>query len=286
MSETALATVPRTTIALNEVKAMADAAARSGLFPSLRTPEAAFTLMMLCQAEGLHPIQALRRFDIVQGRPALKSDAMLGEFQQRGGTVEWLQHDAEACRAVFAAPGLAKPVTVTWTMEDAKRAGLAGKSGPWQQYPRQMLRARVISEGIRMAMPAVVVGLYAPEEVQDFVRPAQVVEAIVEPPKAPANDATSAPVPMTGESASPPSEVLPAMITPGQVKRLMAAVTKLYPGNHKDPIVHAARIEWLKWAVEDEALTSSKELTEEQATLAIKRAEAGEVMDQPGASDD
>lgn len=49
----------------------------------------------------------------------------------------------------------------------ATAAKLTGKD-TWKQYPRQMLRARVISEGIRTVYPGVAVGVYTPEEVQDF----------------------------------------------------------------------------------------------------------------------
>lgn len=280
METQAAALVPqvRSVSSISEVKQMAEAAARSGLFPSIKSPEAAFTLMMLCQAEGLHPIQALRRFDIVQGRVGMKADAMLGEFQQRGGTVEWLQHDAEKCSAVFSAPGLSKPVTVTWTMDDAKRAGLAGKSGPWQQYPRQMLRARVISEGVRMAMPAVVVGLYAPEEVQDFARPTAVVEAIVEPPKA----VTPAPVtsvegPTTSAPASSPSEQ-PA--TPGEVKALNAAITmKLGIKDRGD------KLAWISGMVGRE-VESSKDLTSAECQRLIEAARSGVIPREPGSDDE
>ncbi|MBK8184776.1 MAG: hypothetical protein IPK63_18615 [Candidatus Competibacteraceae bacterium] len=50
----------------------------------------------------------------------------------------------------------------------AKRANLAGKD-LWKQYPRAMLRARVISEGIRTVYPGVLSGMYTPEEVRDFI---------------------------------------------------------------------------------------------------------------------
>lgn len=155
------------TFSVADVKQMAAAAAASGLYRALGGPDAAFTLMMLAQAEGLHPVQALRQYDVIDGKPSKKADAILADFMAKGGKVKWLQHDHEACRATFSAPGLEGPVTVSWTLEDAKRAKLAHKN-TWQTYPRQMLRARVISEGARMAMPGVVVGIYTPEEVADF----------------------------------------------------------------------------------------------------------------------
>lgn len=288
--ERALAVRPTSnqTSTLSEVRQMAEAAAKSGLFPQLRSPDAAMTLMMLCQAEGLHPIQALRRFDVVQGRPAMKADAMLGEFQQRGGKVKWSRHDAEVCSAVFEAPGLAEAVTVTWTMEDAKRAGLAGKSGPWQQYPRQMLRARVISEGVRMAMPAVVVGLYAPEEVQDFARPAP-VEVVVEAPKAPANDlapapapVTSAAAPTTGGSATPSSD---ERAKPGQVKALVISMER--------KLGLKEQIECLNWVnghlaqiSPGRTVETRKDLTGAECMALLEKSANGEMPSREPGSDD
>lgn len=158
--------VPRG-FSLDEVRQMAESVARSGMFPGITNPTSAFTLMMLCQSEGLHPMQALKRYSVIQNRPAMRSDAMLADFQARGGKVDWLANGPEGCSAVFHAPGLSKPVTVSWGKEDAARAGLWGKDN-WKKFPRQMFAARVISEGIRLAMPAVVAGVYAPEEVVDF----------------------------------------------------------------------------------------------------------------------
>ncbi|MBK8271408.1 MAG: recombinase RecT, partial [Planctomycetes bacterium] len=58
-------------------------------------------------------------------------------------------------------------VTVAWTLETAKEAELAGKD-MWKKFPRAMLRARVISEGIRTVFPGVLAGMYTPEEVRDM----------------------------------------------------------------------------------------------------------------------
>ena len=52
-------------------------------------------------------------------------------------------------------------------MQRTKAAGLGGKD-MWKKYPRQMLRARVISEGVRAICPGVTAGFYTPEEVADF----------------------------------------------------------------------------------------------------------------------
>jgi hypothetical protein len=76
---------------------------------------------------------------------------------------------------------------VTWTLAHAKQIGIASKDN-WRNYPRAMLRARCISEGIRAVYPGCVVGVYTPEEVQDFqptpakdMGMAEMVETIKEP---------------------------------------------------------------------------------------------------------
>lgn len=169
------------------IKLLAEQIAKSGLFPEVRTTEAAFALMMLADSEGIHPMQAMRRFHIVQGRPAMKADTMLAEFQERGGKVKWVQHTETVCEAQFTASGLSIDVTVKWTLEDAKRAGLFEKD-IWKKYPRQMLRGRVISEGIRMAMPAIIVGIYTPEETEEIPKDRVITvvpEAAPSPPDSP-----------------------------------------------------------------------------------------------------
>jgi len=153
--------------ALADIQQMAETVVRSGLFPALKTAEAAAGLMLLCDSEGLHPMQAMRRYDIIQGRPAMRSDAMLAEFQNRGGSVRWNKMDDTECEGVFSAPGLSGDLPIRWTIAMAERAGLTKKDN-WRNYPRAMLRARVIGEGVRSAMPGVVVGIYSTEEAEDM----------------------------------------------------------------------------------------------------------------------
>lgn len=152
-------------IPINELQTMATAACKSGLF-QMPSPEAALTLMLLCQAEGLHPIQAMRQYHIIKGRPAMRADAMQAAFQNAGGKIQWIERSDTKCSAEFSHPA-GGVCTVTWSIETAKQAGLTGNP-TWQKFPRAMLSARVVSEGCRAVYPAVVCGLYTPEEVQDF----------------------------------------------------------------------------------------------------------------------
>lgn len=139
--------------------------AKSGLF-GVKTPEQAIALMLVAQAEGRNPFEAARDYHIIQGRPALKADSILARFQQAGGTVRWMELSDTKAVAEFSHPQGGK-VTIDWDLDRAKRAGLTSKDS-WKNYPRAMLRARVISEGVRTVFPGVCVGTYTVEEVQDM----------------------------------------------------------------------------------------------------------------------
>ena len=144
---------------------MANHFVKSGLF-GIRKIEEAVSLMIIAQAEGRHPGTVASEYHIIQGRPALKADAILARFQSAGGRVEWHEYTDECVCGTFSHPA-GGSLKVDWDMTRAKAAGLGGKDN-WKKYPRQMLRARAISDGVRGVYPAVLQGFYTPEEVQDF----------------------------------------------------------------------------------------------------------------------
>lgn len=149
-------------VSFQMMERMAQTVAKSGLF-GMKTPEQALALMALAQAEGIHPMTAVRDFHIINNRPSLKADTMLARFQQAGGKVVWHALSDAKADATFSHPqgGTAR---IDWTIERAQRAGLANKD-VWKGYPRAMLRSRVISEAIRTVLPGVIAGTYTPEEV-------------------------------------------------------------------------------------------------------------------------
>ena len=152
-------------VPLADIQQMAEVAATSKMF-GFKNPQEAMAIMLLCQAEGMHPATAARDYHVIQGRPALKADAMLARFQQAGGSVQWKEYTDEKVTGVFSHPQ-GGTLELSWTLQQAKSIGIANKDN-WKNYPRAMLRARVISEGIRSVYPGCVVGVYTPEEVADF----------------------------------------------------------------------------------------------------------------------
>lgn len=169
-----------TVIPLNEVMTMAKSIAASKLF-GVKTPDEALTLMLLAQAEGKHPAIACRDYDIIQGRPAKKAEAMMRDFIANGGKVEWHALTDTAAEATFSHPA-GGTIRISWDMDRAKAAGIGGKDN-WKKYPRQMLRSRIVSEGIRTVCPMATSGMFVPEEVQDFEPKAVTIEHAPPKPK-------------------------------------------------------------------------------------------------------
>lgn len=198
-------------IPVSDVQTMAIAVAKSGLF-GMKTPEQAIALMLVAQSEGLHPARAALEYNIIQGRPSLKADAMLSRFQNAGGKVAWLSYTDTDVTGEFSHPS-GGSIKIQWTIEMANKAGLT-KNPTWKQYPRAMLRARCISEGIRTVYPGVSVGIYTPEEVQDF---APVEKDVTPPQSAP----TATPMPEKVKAAAKPK---PATIE-GEVKHVRGTIS-------------------------------------------------------------
>jgi hypothetical protein len=148
----------------DEIMRMAETIAKSRLFGVTQVDQVV-ALMLMAEAEGRHVASAMQDYSVIQGKPSLKAEAMLARFQQAGGKVKWTCLTDERVAAIFS-HAQCEPVEIDWDMARAKQAQLANPM--WKKYPRQMLRARVISEGVRTAYPGALGGMYAPEEVIDF----------------------------------------------------------------------------------------------------------------------
>lgn len=150
----------------SEMEKKAVAVAKSGLF-GVRSPEQAIALFLVAEAEGIPIMQAVLDYHIIDNKPSLKADAMLRRFQSSGGIVKWVDRSDAKVSAYFSHPNSPEPILIDWDMARAIKAGVGTKDN-WKKYPRQMLTARVLSEGIRATAPGHAAGIYTPEEVQDF----------------------------------------------------------------------------------------------------------------------
>lgn len=137
---------------------------RSGLCPKdVRTPEAALFIILAGRDLGLSPVAALRNIHIIQGKVELSADMQLSLFASRGGRFQWKQVSETEATIELHAPWLLAPHISKWTMEDARRAGLANGDN-WKKYPKAMLRSRAITSGLKDIGFDATAGVYAPGE--------------------------------------------------------------------------------------------------------------------------
>jgi hypothetical protein len=215
------AIVPIQPMPFGEMQQLALSIAKSNLF-GMKTPDQALVLMSIAQAEGRHPALAARDYDIIQGRPSKKAEAMLRDFIEGGGKVEWHALTDEIADATFTHPQ-GGSVRISWDMKRAERAGL-GKKDNYKAYPRQMLRSRTVSEGVRTVWPMATSGMHVPEEAADMparepphTGPTLEHEVAPTPPKretqeSDARSAINAAVPL---HPTPPPERTPAELMDG-----------------------------------------------------------------------
>ena len=131
MTVNAISTIPAP-MPLQDMQTLAVAIAKSNLF-GIKTPEQALVLMAIAQAEGRHPVEAARDYDIINGRPAKKAEAMLRDFILAGGKVAWHALTDELADATFTHPQTGE-VRIDWDMKRAKTA--FGQEGHVRQIPQ------------------------------------------------------------------------------------------------------------------------------------------------------
>lgn len=171
------ALVPQT---LEEAFRLSGALAASGMAPrGIDKPEQIMVAIMAGAELGLAPFQALQSFAIVNGRPALYGDGLMAVARQHGVRVrEWIEGHGEA---MVAHCEVTRPdgevIERTFTVAQAKRAGLWGKAGPWTQYPERMTQMRARAWALRDGCADMLRGIQVREEVEDYThapaRPAQ-----------------------------------------------------------------------------------------------------------------
>lgn len=134
---------------------------------------------------GLAPLQAMQNIAVINGRPSLWGDAVLG-LVRASGLLESISEEVDASGATCTVKRKGQvAITRTFTMEDAKRAGLATKPGPWTQYPKRMLQLRARSYALRDEFTDVLKGIQTTEILRDEIdiTPESIGNTQLPPPK-------------------------------------------------------------------------------------------------------
>jgi len=154
--------------------------ADSGMFKDIKTQAQAVVKIIAGKELGISPIEAMNSFFFVNEKIAMPSKIMAALVKKSGKYDYAIKKlDETECTMVFSRTVDGKQETIgesTFTFKDAAKAGLVNKE-VWKSYPKNMLYARALTNGIRWFCPDVVCGYYSIEEAEDL-QPAETKKTI------------------------------------------------------------------------------------------------------------
>lgn len=155
---------------------------KSGLFPNVKNAFGAYAIVQYGAELGIGPMTALQTMAIVSGKVCMGAQMMLSLALKSGVTHKILKDDNNECQIHFRRGEI--EFTSSFSIAEAKQAGIYRDQSGWTKYPRDMLYWRTVTRGLRRVCPDVITGLYAKEELQDAIplnakiEEAQVVEDV------------------------------------------------------------------------------------------------------------
>ena len=198
---------------------------QSGMFPNAKNAYGAFAIVEYGHELGIPPMMALKNINIISGQLACNAQLMLSLAMQRGVTYKVIKETDKGAEIIFKRGD--SEYTATFTEEDCKLAGLAGKDN-WKKYGKDMMFWRCVARGLRRIAPDAILGLYTKDEISNGeivdVIPSEILplagnEEKVEPE---AKEPLKTPIPddIPAELGNEPAEV--KLISQAQGKRLFA----------------------------------------------------------------
>jgi hypothetical protein len=170
-------------------------------------PESVLAAILTGDELGIGPMQSLSSIHVIDGRPAASPELMRALVARRGHTITVTEWTDQSVTLAGTRTDTGSSAKVTWTLDDARRAGLAGKDN-WKKYPRAMLLARATGELCRALFPDVIAGLsYTPDEMADSI-PGPDDAGGWEPVHVDLID------PVTGEPPAPVAPAFPSITSP------------------------------------------------------------------------
>lgn len=162
-----------------DLERLADRVSKTPFAPKdmVGRPDSCFVAMLHGSEIGLSPMQALQSIAVINGRPSVYGDAVMAICRSHPDCdeiTETIEGEGDNMRAVCTAIRKGKIHTKTFSVAQAKKAQLWGKSGPWSQYPERMLQMRARSWCLRDMFADALKGIECAEEMQD-IQPEPVV---------------------------------------------------------------------------------------------------------------
>ena len=150
---------------MDDLERAAKAMSASGFFPDSKSAAQAVVKVLAGRELGFGAFASMTGVAVIQGKPVIGANLLAAAVKQTGKyNYRVIEHTTEVCRIKFL-EGNQEVGTSSFTMDDAKAAGLATKDN-WKKYPRNMLFARAIANGQKWYAPDVFNGVtvYTPDE--------------------------------------------------------------------------------------------------------------------------
>ena len=146
---------------------------KSGMFADIKSAQQAVVKIMAGAEMGISPFQAMSGIHIIQGKPTIGAGLMASRVKASGKyNYKVLEMSDKVCSIEFTEGGQSIG-TSAFTIEDAKKAGTKNID----RFPRNMLFARAMSNGVRWFCPDIYEGpVYVPEEMSEVTEDVQAVE--------------------------------------------------------------------------------------------------------------
>jgi hypothetical protein len=161
----ALATLDQAAMA--STMTVAKQLAESALIPRalFKKPGDVLVVLLTGAEFGLAPMQAIRGIHVIEGKPVLSADLMVGLCLSRKDICEYFRLiESTKQKATYETKRVgSEPVPMTWTWEQAVNARLTNKDN-WAKYPDAMLRARCASALARAVYADLLGGCYETDE--------------------------------------------------------------------------------------------------------------------------
>lgn len=138
-------------------------------------PQDLFLCWAIGYSIGMSPEQAMQCIAIINGRACMWGDEMLALCMAHKDFVDIIEtaiYNDDSSVFGYTCTVKRKNKTDrsnTFTLEDAKKAGLLAKGGVWSQYPSRMLKLRARAFTLRDACPDILKGIHSREEVEDYI---------------------------------------------------------------------------------------------------------------------
>lgn len=146
---------------------------KSGMFQDIKSAQQAVVKIMAGAEMGISPFQAMSGIHIIQGKPTIGAGLMASRVKASGKyNYKVTEMSDKVCTIDFLEGGQSIG-TSSFTIEDAKKAGTKNLD----KFPRNMLFARAMSNGVRWFCPDIYEGpVYVPEEMESITEDVQAVE--------------------------------------------------------------------------------------------------------------